>query len=136
VIAGANHVEAARAVGEYAREHVEPPGGALGVGRPPRSTAAARQALQQRHDVDAVGLQHRAVGEVDFVQLQLVDTLGTVAPGPGRKLARTRWRYRRGAIEARRLDLALDKGIGRQDEARIAIAAIMRSGEFRWRGRS
>ena len=32
-------------------------------------TAEQCEALQQRHDVDAVGLQHGAVGQADLVQL-------------------------------------------------------------------
>jgi hypothetical protein len=35
-----------------------------------------RKAFQQRDDVDAIRLQYRAVGEIYFVQLQLVDALG------------------------------------------------------------
>ena len=79
-----------------------------------------RQRLQQRHDVDAVGLQHRAVGQIDLVQLQLVDALGHGGARPRQKarphpigdVAETQ-------IEARRLDLAFDKRIGREDQAGI-----------------
>ena len=79
-----------------------------------------REAFEQRHDIDAAGLQHRAVGEIDLVQLELVDALGD-----GRARARQEARAHavgdvaEPEIEARRLDLAFDKGIGRQDHAGI-----------------
>ena len=89
VIAGRDLVESARAVGDDAGEDVEPAGRAFRVGRG-RDVGGQREAFEQRHDVDAAGLQHRAVGEVDLVQLQLLDALGDRWSGPGRKLARTR----------------------------------------------
>ncbi len=75
---------------------------------------------KQRHDVDAVGLQHRAVGEAELVQLQLVDALGDGGAG-------TRQEARANAIgdvaeakvEARRLDLAFDEIVCGQDEPRF-----------------
>ena len=78
------------------------------------------EAFQQRHDVDAIGLQHRAVGEIDFVQLQFVDALGDRGARPGQEArAHAIGDIAEAQIEARRLDLALDKGIGGQDQARI-----------------
>ena len=119
VIAGADHVEAAGAVGDHAGEDVEPPGGALRIGGG-HDLRRQREAFQQRHDVDAVGLQHRAVGEVDLVQLQLVDALGDGCAGAGQKArAHPVGDVAQPQIEARRLDLAFDKGIFRQDQARI-----------------
>ena len=75
VIAGADHVEAPRAVRDHAGEDVEPPGRTLRIGGGD-DLRRQRETFQQRHDVDAIGLQHRAVGEIDLVQLQLVDPLG------------------------------------------------------------
>ena len=79
-----------------------------------------RQRFQKRHDIDAVGLEHRAVGERNFVQLQFVDAFGDGGAGPRQKarphpvgdVAETQ-------IEAGRLDLAFDERIGRQDQAGI-----------------
>src|SRR5579872_5597356 len=51
VIAGANHVEAARAVGDHAGEDIEPSGRTLGV-RGGDDFAGQGQRLQQRHDVN------------------------------------------------------------------------------------
>jgi hypothetical protein len=117
VIAGADHVETARAVGDHAGEHVEPAGRAFRIGRG-HDLFGQREAFQERHDVDAVGFQHRTVAEIDLVQLQFVDALGD---------RRIRSRQKAGAnpvgdvaepqVQACRLDLALDKGVGRQDQA-------------------
>ena len=56
-----------------------------------RQVVRQRQAFEQRHDVDAAGLEHGALRQVDGVQLQIGE-LGRRprSPGPGRKLARTR----------------------------------------------
>lgn len=119
VIAGADHVEAAGAVGDHAGEDVEPAGRTLRVGRGD-DLRRQRQAFQQRDDIDAIGLQHRAVGEVDLVQLQLVDALGNGGVGAGQKAgADPVGDIAKAQVEARRLDLALDKVIGRQNEASI-----------------
>ena len=119
VIAGADHVEAAGAVGDHAGEDVEPAGRAFRVGGGD-DLRRQREAFQQRHDVDAVGLQHRAVGEVDLVQLQFVDALGDGGVGSGQEArAHPVGDVAEPQIEARRLDLAFDKGICRQDQARI-----------------
>ena len=61
VIAGLDAVEAARLVGDHAGEHVEPPGRAFRIGGG-GNIVGQRQAFQQRHDIDAAGLQHGAVG--------------------------------------------------------------------------
>ncbi len=117
VIAGIDAIEAAGLVGDDAGEDVEPAGRTLRVGRR-RDGVRQRQALKQRHDVDAAGFQHRAVGQRDLVQLQFVDTLGDGGARSGQEacahavgdLAETQ-------VEARRLDLILDKVIGRQNRA-------------------
>ena len=54
------------------------------------------------------------------MQLQLVDALGDGGVRAGQKArAHPVGDIAEAQIEARRLDLAFDKGIGRQDEARI-----------------
>ena len=119
MIAGADHVEAPRAVGDHAGEHVEPPGRALRIGGGD-DLRRQREALQQRHDVDAIGLQHRAVGQIDFVQLQLVDPLGHRGARPRQETrAHPVGDVAEAQIEARRLDLAFDKRIGRQNQAGV-----------------
>ena len=117
MIARADHVEATRAVGDDAREHVEPPGRAFGVGGRD-DLGWQREAFQQRHDVDAIGLQHSAVGQIDLVQLQFVDALGHRCARSGQETrAHAIGDVAEPEVEASRLDLAFDKGIGRQDQA-------------------
>ena len=117
MIAGADHVEAARAVGNDAGEDVEAAGRALRVcGRD--DLRRQREAFEQRYDVDAIGLQHRAVGEVDLVQLQLVDALGHRRARPGQKTgAHAIGDIAEPEIEARGLDLAFNEWIGGQNQA-------------------
>src|SRR6185312_3008829 len=71
-IAGLDAVEAARLVGDDAGEDVEPAGRALRIGGG-GDVLRQRQAFQQRHDIDAAGLQHRAVGKRELVQLEIID---------------------------------------------------------------
>ena len=119
MIAGADHVEPPGAVGDHAGEHVEPPGRAFRIGGGD-DLGRQRETFQQRHDVDAIGFQHRAVAEIDFVQFQFVDAFG-------HRRARARQKTRADAIgdiaetqiEACRLDLAFDERIFRQNEAGI-----------------
>ena len=104
VIAGLDLVEAAQFVGDHAREHVEPSGRAFRIGGG-GDIVGQRQALQQRHDIDATGLQHRAVGERNLVQLQFVDTAGDRgAPGQETR-AHAIGHFAQPQIEAGRLDL-------------------------------
>ena len=111
MIARADHVEAAGAVGDHAGEDVEPPGGALRIGGR-HDLRRQCKAFQQRDDVDAIRLQHRTVGEIYFMQLQLVDALGDGGAGAGQKTrAHPVGDAAQPQIEARRLDLAFDKGI-------------------------
>ena len=65
-------VEGGDAVGDHAREDVEPAGGAFRIGGGGES-CRQRQAFEQRHDIDAAGLQHRALRQVDRVQLQVAE---------------------------------------------------------------
>ncbi len=74
VIARLDAVEAARVVGDDAREHVEPAGRAFRIGGC-CDILRQREAFEQRHDIDRAGLQHRAVGQRDLVQLQVLDAL-------------------------------------------------------------
>ena len=126
----------ARAVGDDAGEDVEPAGRAFRIGGGD-DLRRQRQAFQQRHDVDAVGLQHRAVGEVDLVQLQFVDALGDGRAGTGQEAgAHAIGDVAEAQIEARRLDLALDEGIGRQDQARHPPSPrSCGRAEYHWRRR-
>ncbi len=75
LIARGHLVEGAAAVGDEAREDVEPAGGALGIGGG-GDPAGKPEPLQQRHDIDAVPLQDRALGQVDLMQRELLDLLG------------------------------------------------------------
>ena len=74
-VAGLDAVELGAAVGDQPGEEVEPAGRALGVGDR-RDVARQRQPLDQRHDVDAALLQHRAGAEVDAVHLEVGEPLG------------------------------------------------------------
>ena len=119
VVTGIDTVEPPGAVGDHAREHVEPAGRAFRIGGG-HDIRRQRQALQQRHDVDAVGLQHRAVGEIDLMQLQFVDPFGDRAIRPRQKTgAHPVGDVAEPQIEAGRLDLALDEGIFGADHAGI-----------------
>ena len=109
VVAGADMVEARRAVGDHAGEHVEAAGRAFRIGRRD-DVVRQRKAFKERHDVDAVRLQHRAAGQRKLVQLEFGDA-------PGDRGARPRQEARahpvgHGAepqIEARGLDLVRER---------------------------
>ena len=92
-------------VGDDAGEHVEPAGRAFRIGGG-RHVVRQRQAFEQRHDVDAVGFQHRAAGQRELVQLELVDALGDRGLRPGQKAcAHAIGHLAEPQIEARRLNL-------------------------------
>ena len=74
-VAGLDPVELGAAVGDQPGEQVEPPGRALGVGDR-RDVRRQRQPLDQRHDVDAALLEHRAAREVDPVHLEVGEPVG------------------------------------------------------------
>ena len=83
-------------------------------------SGGSARTLQQRHDVDAIGLQHRAVAEIDFVQFQLVDAFSHRRARTGKETgADAIGGVAEPQIEARGLDLAFDERIGRQDQAGI-----------------
>ena len=106
LIARGHLVEGAAAVGDEAREDVEPAGGALGIGGG-SDPGGEPEPLQQRHDIDAVPLQHRALGQVDLMQRELLDLVGDrrilarqeARPDPVGDGAQTQ-------VEARRLHLS------------------------------
>ena len=116
-VAGAHAVELGAAVGDGAGQQVEPPGGAFGVGH--RVDALGqRQFLEQRNDVDAAFLQHRAGGEVDPVHLELRQAVGHAAASTGKE--RGPHPDRLGAepqVEARGLDLPLGHRLRQADRA-------------------
>ena len=131
MIAGVDAVEAARLVGDHAGEDVEPAGRAFRIGGG-GDVVGQRQAFDQRHDVDAAGLQHRAVGQLDLVQLQLVDALGDRRARPGQEArAHAIGDLAEPQVEARRLDL-VGREVARADESPplVASAAIMWSGRM------
>ena len=116
VIAGLDTVEAAHLVGDHAGEHVEPAGRAFRIGGG-GNVVGQRQAFQQRHDIDAAGLQHGAVGEREFVQLQFVDALGDRGRAGQEAGAHAIGHLAEPQIEARRLDLVGHEFGGRQNRA-------------------
>ena len=98
-------VEAARLVGDHAGEDVEPPGRAFRIGGR-RDVGGEREAFDQRHDVDAAGLEHGAAGERDLVQLQFVDALRDRRVRAGQKArAHAVGDFAQAQVEARGLDL-------------------------------
>ena len=117
LVAGGNGVERGHAIDDHAREHVEPAGGAFRIGGGGNLRRQA-QAFQQRHDVDAARLQHRAVRQVDGVQRQLRQLQRHVRLRP-RQEARAHAIGHLGQtqIEARRLDLPRRRRHRRTDVA-------------------
>ena len=119
VIAGLDAIEAAGLVGDHAREHVEPAGRAFRIGGG-GDLVGQREAFDQRHDVDAAGFQHGAVGERDLVQLQFVDALGDRRARAGQEArAHTIGDFAEPQVEARRLDLVGREVVGGWDGARL-----------------
>ena len=117
VIARRHLVEAARLIGDHAREHIEPAGRAFrvgGGGDPGRQ----REAFDQRHDIDAAGLQHRSVAEHEFVQLEVVDPLRDGGARAGQKTrAHAKRDFAEPQVETRGLDLLRNEVIGLDDGA-------------------
>ena len=105
IVAGGDLVELVAAIGHDAGEDVEPPGRALRIGRG-GNVCRQRQAFEQRHDVDATGFQHRAVGKVDLVQLQPVELFANLMVGARQEGgAHPPGLVAEPEIKARRLDL-------------------------------
>ena len=119
MIAPRDPIEATRLVGDHAREDIEAPGRALGVRRR-RDIGRHCQALDERHDVDAAGLQHGALGQGEFVHLQFGDTAPDGGTRAGQKARAHAVRDRAKAqVEARRLDLVRSEGVGSLNSARL-----------------
>ena len=117
MIAGLDAVEAAGLVGDHAGEDVEPAGRAFRIGGG-GDVVGQREALHQRHDVDAAGLEHGAVAERDLVQLELVDALGDRGVRAGQEArAHAIGDLAEPQVEARGLDLVGDEVAGAQDAA-------------------
>ena len=70
LIARLDLVEGAAAIDDQPGEDVEAAGRAFGIYRS-GNAGAELKALQQRHDIDAVFFQDRAVAQVDFMQGEL-----------------------------------------------------------------
>ncbi len=84
VVAGCNAVEAAGLVGDHPGEDVKPAGGAFRIGRR-RNVGGKREPLDQRHNIDAAGLQHCAARQGELVQRQLDEALRDGGPRPGQE---------------------------------------------------
>ena len=104
VIAGFDTVEPARLVGNHAGKHIESAGGTFRIGGG-RNLVGKRQAFQQRHNIDTPGLENRAVGQRDFVQLEFVNALGNRRAARQKTCAHPVGHLTQPQIEARRLDL-------------------------------
>ncbi len=85
-------VEATHVVGDNAGEHVKPPGGAFRIGRGGGARAAtpgSRSAARYRRSRSPAP-RRRPISKLMQLQVRRYGS-ATVAPGPGRKLARTRY---------------------------------------------
>ncbi len=117
VVAAGDAIEAARFVGDHAREDIEPAGRTFRIRRRD-DIRRQRQALDQRHDIDAAGLQHRAAGEREFVELQFGDALRNGGAGPRQEAcAHAIGDIAKAKIETRRLDLIVGERIARTNAA-------------------
>jgi hypothetical protein len=81
------------------------------------------EAFEQRHDIDAAGLQHRALGQVDLVQLQPSSLSATRLCRAGQEAGAHAIGLRaQPQVEARGLDL-----VGIERRARRQRAAVERA---------
>ncbi len=116
-IARRHMVELAGAVGDDASEDVEPAGRGFRVGGGGHFRGQ-RQALHQRHDIDAAGLEHRAHRQVDLVQLQRLEPRGDAMLRPRQEAgADAIGDLPQAQIEARRLDLVGIERTGKRNRA-------------------
>jgi hypothetical protein len=119
VIAAGNTIEPTRLIGNDARENVEPSGRAFWIGRR-RNVSGQSEALDQRHDINASGLQHGTVDEGEFVELQIGDALRDRGARAGQKTRTHPIGDRAEAqIETRRLNLICRERIARMNPARL-----------------
>ena len=116
-------VEGAGPVGDDAGEDVEAAGGALRIGA--RGDVRRQvEALQERHDVDAAGLQHRAFGQVEFVERELGELRRHVEIGTGQEArAHPPGLVAEPEVERRRLDLVPGKRTAEADMPRFGKRA-------------
>ena len=68
----ADTIEFRAVIGDESSEYVQAAGGALGIAHRGRAFSQ-RQALEQRNDVDATALQHRAVADVHLVHREVFE---------------------------------------------------------------
>ena len=78
-----------------------------------------REAFEQRHDVDAAGLQHGAVAERDLVQLQMLDALRHRGVPGQEARAHPIGDVAEPQVEARGLDLVGREVVGGQNPTRL-----------------
>ena len=79
-----------------------------------------RQTLDQRHDIDAAGFQHGAVGEREFVQLQFGDAARDRRARPRQETrAHAVGDGTQAQVEARRLNLIGGERIAGANSARL-----------------
>ena len=116
-VAGRDTVETAGLIGDHAGENVEPARRAFRIRRG-RNVARQIKPFDQRHDIDASGLQHRAAGEREFVQFEVNDALGDGGTGSRQKTcADAVGDGSEAQVEACRLDLARSEWIMRANTA-------------------
>ena len=81
-------------------------------------SAGSARALDQRHDIDAAGLQHGAAGQREFVQLQFGNAARDRRAGTGQETcAHAVGDGAQAQVEARRLNLAGGERIGGANSA-------------------
>ncbi len=118
VVAWLDAVEAARLIRNHAGEHVETPGRAFRVGGG-CDVVRQRQALDQRHDIDAARLQHRAIGKRDLVQREILDALRDRGAPRQEACAHAISDFTQPQVQARRLNLVDVERVGRNDGAAL-----------------
>jgi len=113
----ADAVELGAVIGDDPGENVEAAGRALRVGGG-RGALSQRQELEQRHDVDAVLLQHCALGQLDAVHRQEIELVAHARPGARQKTRpHAIGDLAEAQIDARGLDLIVADRLRRQDLA-------------------
>ena len=112
LVALADAVELAALIGDDPGEHVEPADRAFRVGHR-RDALAQREMLEQRHDIDAVLFEDRALGQVDAVHRQAIELVAHARPR-ARQKARPHpvGDLAEPQIDARRLDLVVADRLG------------------------
>ena len=124
-----DRVETLLPVGDQPGEHVEAPGRAFRIGEGGDGRAQI-ELLDQRHEIDAAGFQHRALGQVDLVEFELGKLVAHRGVRPGQEArADAIGDLAEPEIEARGLDLV-------RHNFRRALISPARSGRgCAWLGR-